>query len=231
MKGPSDPQVNGGIYALDRDFGALAEAVGTAMWGLAGLTPKECAYLCIASDVCAQTLGLPFQMHVDVALANGADRDAVKEVLIHLAPEAGYVKSLEALVRLRAVYAAFDEQDRYRSRSAAPRAEEASIAPASVSKAIATLDPSYGDFVAGQMRAIWDRPGLTNKERAYLSLAVDVCEGTLGGPFRMHLDLASASGATREQMRDVLRFLAEFGASKVWRALEEFDAWAQLPGV
>ena len=81
------------------------------------------------------------------------------------------------------------------------------------------------------MRAIWDRPGLTNKERAYLSLAVDVCEGTLGGPFRMHLDLASASGATREQMRDVLRFLAEFGAPKVWRALEEFDAWAQSSGL
>jgi len=28
-----------------------------------------------------------------------------------------------------------------------------------------------------------------------------------------------------------LRFLAEFGAPKVWRALEEFDAWAQSSGL
>ncbi len=227
MTTPSDRAANRGIYAVDEAFGAMAEAVGTAMWALPGLTPRECAFLCIATDICNQTLGLPFQMHVDVALANGASRRQVKEVLLHVAPDAGYPKCLQALLQLHGAYAAFDDQGRY------PETGEASLAdpvdrfildPKLVA-ALRAMDEQYGDFVAAQATIVWNRPGLSGRERAYLSLAVDVCEGTLDGPFRMHLDLALASGATREQVRDVLRFLAEFGAPKVWRALAAFDEY------
>jgi alkylhydroperoxidase/carboxymuconolactone decarboxylase family protein YurZ len=86
---PGDPRIIGGIRALDRDFAALAEAVGAAMRSLAGLTPRECTLLCLAADVCNQTLGLPFRMHVEAALASGASRWDLREVLLHLAPEAG----------------------------------------------------------------------------------------------------------------------------------------------
>jgi 4-carboxymuconolactone decarboxylase len=89
--------------------------------------------------------------------------------------------------------------------------------------ALQAVDAHYADFVAGQAAVLWNRAGLSHRERAYLSLAADVCLGTLDGPFRLHLALALASGATREQVRDALRFLAEFGAPKVWGALERFE--------
>ncbi len=38
--------------------------------------------------------------------------------------------------------------------------------------------------------------------------------------FRLHVDLALNSGASQEQVRAVLRFLAEFGMAKAWRAFQ-----------
>ena len=113
MKLPSDKSAHQDIMAIDPDFGRMAVQVGSEVWGLAELSPKECAFLCLTADVCNQLLDLPFQLHVDMALANGASRAEVKELLLHLAPYAGYPSTLRAMIRLKEIYAVFDQQAQY----------------------------------------------------------------------------------------------------------------------
>jgi alkylhydroperoxidase/carboxymuconolactone decarboxylase family protein YurZ len=66
--------------------------------------------------------------------------------------------------------------------------------------------------------------GLSPRERAYLALTADVAQQTLGNSFRLHVRLARESGATPEEIRDVVRFLAECGIAKAAAALRELDA-------
>ncbi len=50
--------------------------------------------------------------------------------------------------------------------------------------------------------------GLSDRERAYLALAANVAQQTLGGSFRLHVRLAREDGASPAEIRDVVRFLA-----------------------
>lgn len=110
---PKDSQVSQGILALDADFGTMAVRVGTETWSIKELDPQDCALLCIVNDVCNQTLDMPFQMHVQLMITNGARLRQVKEILLHLAPHAGYPVVLEALLRLKEIQATLqlDEGD------------------------------------------------------------------------------------------------------------------------
>ena len=58
-----------------------------------------------------------------------------------------------------------------------------------------------------------------------ISLAVDVLYQTLDEPFRAHTDLALHAGASREDVRAVLRFVAEFGLAKAWCAFRALTAY------
>ena len=66
-------------------------------------------------------------------------------------------------------------------------------------------------------------PGLSTRERAYLALTADVAQQTLGDSFRVHVRLAHKNGANPEEIRDVVRFLAECGIAKAAAALRELD--------
>ena len=70
-------------------------------------------------------------------------------------------------------------------------------------------------------------PGLSMRERAYLALTADVAQQTLGDSFRVHVRLAHESGASPEEIRDVVRFLAECGIAKAAAALRELDTILQ----
>ena len=65
--------------------------------------------------------------------------------------------------------------------------------------------------------------GLSARERAYLALTAYVAQQTLGDSFRLHVRLARESGATPEEISDVVRFLAESGIAKAAAALRELD--------
>lgn len=226
MKVPSDTSANQDIMAIDPDFGQMAVQVGSEVWGLTELSPKECAFLCLVADVCSQILDLPFQLHVDMALSNGATRAEVKEVLLHLAPYAGYPATLRAIVRLKEIYAMFDQQAQHPAvNSPLPDQPEPFHGDKSIQQTLLALDPQFGKFAIRQMDRVWSRPGLTPKERAYLSLAVDICYQTLDGPFQSHLKQALASGATCEEIKAVLCFMAEFSFPKAWSAFTALDAF------
>ena len=208
------------IVELDPEFGRISIGVGQEAWRLPGLSPREKALLCLANDILLQHLGLPLRMHVEMALANAVPRQDLREVVRHLAPYAGYPACVEALVRLAKIEESLDEQGKYPADgNAAYPAPQAFTFPPAQSDALRCLDAPYADFVVRQAEQVWNRPRLSHLERAYLSLAADVCHQTLDESFRLHVNLALESGASQEQVRAVLRFLAEFGMTKAWRAL------------
>ena len=215
MLASDDPHVAGPVFAIDAAFGAMAVQVGAEQWGLAGLTPRECALLCLATDVCTGTLGLPFSLHVEAALRAGVARWEIREAIRYLAPDAGYPMCLAALAPLNEIDATNDHDagghggDRPVHVEAAPP----TAAPPGLDAA-RDADLTFGDYLSLRVGALWRRPGLAPKERSYLSLAVDVCYQTLGAPYRLHVTSAVGSGATAEQLRAVLRFLAEFSGPK-----------------
>jgi alkylhydroperoxidase/carboxymuconolactone decarboxylase family protein YurZ len=91
---------------------------------------------------------------------------------------------------------------------------------ASTKEVISALDAPFADFAIRHTTQVWQRGGLTAWERVYLALAVDVQYQTLGASFHFHIKQAVQSGATREQIKAVLRFLAEFSIPKAWQAFQ-----------
>ncbi len=212
---PKDSQVSQGILALDADFGAMAVRVGTETWSIKELDPQDCALLCIVNDVCNQTPGLPFQMHVQLMITNGARLRQVKEILLHLAPHAGYPVVLEALLRLKEIQATLqlDEGDVQATEPAEIQAWDEEVGAR-----LMALDTSFGTFVMRETNQVWSRGLLSAKERVYISLAVDVIYQTLGEPFRFHLQQAFRQGVNSDQIKAVIRFLAEFSMVRAWEA-------------
>lgn len=188
MPASDDPRAGGPVFAIDAAFGAMAVQVGAEQWGLAGLTPRERALLCLATDVCAGTLGLPYGMRVDAALRAGVARWEIREAIRYLARDAGYPACLAALVRLNEIDATITHEG---GEPAGDTPVHLGASPPAAGPpglhAARDADPTFGDFLALRVGALWRRPGLASRERSYLSLAVDVCYQTLGAPYRMHV--------------------------------------------
>ncbi|GHO90938.1 hypothetical protein KSF_009860 [Reticulibacter mediterranei] len=224
MLTPKDPQVSQGVIALDADFGGMAARVGTETWSIKELSPQDCAVLCIVNDVCNQTLGLPFQMHVQLMITNGAHFRQIKEILLHLAPHAGYPIVLKALIRLKELQATLQLGDG--DEGAAEEAETRSWDEEKETSLFA-LDENFGRFVMRETNYVWGRGILSVKERVYISLAVDVIYQTLGGPFRFHLQQAQQQGVSIDQVKAVIRFLGEFSMVRAWEAFSALQAFLQ----
>jgi hypothetical protein len=60
---------------------------------------------------------------------------------------------------------------------------------------------------------------LTARERAFCALAADVLHGVLDGVFTFHVSGALAIGAAPADVRAVIRFCGQFGATAAWHGL------------
>ena len=216
MRTPADKEVNQDVVAIDPDFGAMAIRIGEETFSQEGLTPLDCGFLCLANDVCLHLFGLPFQLHVQLVLANGGTLKQVKEVLLHLGLHAGMPLVLEALIRLKELYPQFHQEEQ-----TPPQAppEASTVFAASSRATLAALDARFATFMQREMEQLWQRGILTSWQRAYLALAVDVLYQTLGEPFQFHVDQALRTGASIEQVKSVLRLLEECSVVKTWEAL------------
>jgi alkylhydroperoxidase/carboxymuconolactone decarboxylase family protein YurZ len=210
-----DPAVGAALKKIDPDFGDLAVRMAGEVWGRPGLSNRERALVAIGYDVCNQTLDGPFQFHVEMALKNGATRRDVKEAVLHNVIYSNFPKTLQAIERLNRLYARFDKQKKYRTgeRVSFPAvgADNFVAAPA-VKDALLGLDPKFGDLAARMAGEVWGRPGLSQKERAFVSLATDVCNKNLAGPLQFHLDMAEKGGASRDEIMEVVLTGVIYGA-------------------
>lgn len=199
------------VVALDAEFGPMAVAAGGYALELPGLTVREKCFTWITDDVCNGHLGLPFELHLQVARAAGTTWAELRAVLRHLAPYAGYPAVVEAFGRLRECQG--DEPD------GEPAATRTGQPPGTTA-----ADAEFATWTAEQETARWGASPLTARERALLCLAVDVLHQTLGPPMRAHIQAALAAGAEPDTLRALLRLMSELAMGKVWQA---FDALEQ----
>ena len=93
----TDEAVSDTLKDLDSEFGDLAVRMAGEVWGRAGLSQKERAFLCIAANVCNQTLDAPYELHIELAMKGGATPEQIREVLLHMAIYASFPKALQAI--------------------------------------------------------------------------------------------------------------------------------------
>ncbi|GAA0954690.1 carboxymuconolactone decarboxylase family protein [Actinocorallia libanotica] len=200
------------LVELDPVFAQLAIGAGHNLWGLAHLTAREKAFVCLTADLCHPHLDLPLAIHVQMALANGVEPEAIRELFRHLAPYVGYPIVVPAFQRLAEL-----------GLPAAQDTDQVEPEPLTgpLARLIHTLegaDPGLAAFTEDQLAQRWARPHLSIRERALACLVVDVFYQTLGPSLRLHAELARSAGATDETLRDLVRGVAEFSLPRAWAA-------------
>ncbi len=216
---PSQP-----LGDIDPEFQKIALESGGLTYGLPGTTTREKLLLNLANDVCREHFGLAFRLHVQAALSHGVPFSDILGVVRFIGPYAGYPAAADALERLAAVGAELGVD--VRSVAAEASVDGSSEAPDErlrPDEGFETTDEWLAGFIESRTGRSWAVPGLSARERAYLALTADVAQQTLGDSFRLHVRLARESGASPEEIRDVVRFLAECGIAKAAAALRELD--------
>jgi 4-carboxymuconolactone decarboxylase len=201
------------VQALDPEFGRMATEVGVHAWSLPQLTMREKAFIFLAADLCTGNIGFPLITHVQMAGANGVSVPECIAAIRHLAPYVGYPTAAVALQQLR---------------EHGPAQEVQSVngheLPRDVVDTLTELDEDFARFFANQFNQRWRNDDLSPRERALACLAADVLNQTLDESFALHVDLATAAGAGREQVNAVLLLVAEYGIAKAWRAYRALAA-------
>jgi 4-carboxymuconolactone decarboxylase len=170
---------------------------------------REKTFVFIAADLCTANVGFPLLTHVQMAGANGVSAQECVAAIRHLAPYVGYPTAAVALQQLRGLGSAAESDQQPTSGWDLP-AETANV--------LAELDEDFAAFVTNQYNQRWGSGDLSPRERALTCVAADVLNQTLDESFALHVDLASAAGASDEQIHAVLLLVAEYGIAKAWRA-------------
>jgi 4-carboxymuconolactone decarboxylase len=216
---PSQP-----LGDIDPEFEKIALETGGLTYSLSGITTREKLLLNLANDVCREHFGLAFRLHIQAALSLGVPFVDVLGVVRFMGPYAGYPAAADALEQLSVIGG--DLGVDVRSVAAKVGVDGSSGSPEQrlrLDEGFDTTDEWLADFIASRTGRSWAVPGLSTRERAYLALTADVAQQTLGDSFRLHVRLARESGASPEEIRDVVRFLAECGIVKAAAALRELD--------
>jgi 4-carboxymuconolactone decarboxylase len=216
---PSQP-----LGDIDPEFEKIALETGGLTYSLPGTSTREKLLLNLANDVCREHFGLAFRLHVQAALSHGVPFSDILGVVRFIGPYAGYPAAADALERLGDIAAELGVD--VRSVAAEAGVDGSSGTPDQhwrPDEGFDTTDEWLADFITSRTARSWAVPGLSTRERAYLALTADVAQQTLGDSFRLHVRLARESGAIPEEIRDVVRFLAECGIAKAAAALCELD--------
>jgi 4-carboxymuconolactone decarboxylase len=210
------------VTGLDPIFGPMGIEAGRAIWEQRALSMREKACLTIAADLSVPELGLPFELHVAMALGQARmSVEDLRELLRHVAPDAGFNIVAMGFQRLATVAAELGhnpESSARRTDGGAQVYDDATMA------ALRKLDPEFANVVDRMSRQLWWRSGLSIRERCLATLAVDVIGGTLGAPFEAHVRLCRQAGLTKAECQAAVRILAEFSIPKAWQALVVLDS-------
>jgi 4-carboxymuconolactone decarboxylase len=101
-----DKDLQEGLKSIHPQFGDLCTRVAGEVWGLPLIDQKTKALVVIAIDVVNQNLsgpGSPFEVHVQMAMKQGATREELEELILFLAAYVGFNKAASGLGRLKEV--------------------------------------------------------------------------------------------------------------------------------
>ncbi|WP_298873174.1 DUF3224 domain-containing protein [uncultured Bradyrhizobium sp.] len=203
---------------LDPVFGAMGLEAARSIWSPSLLSTREKACLLLSGDIAVRELGLPFELHVAMALskANMSAED-LRELLRHVAPAAGLNPTSRAFERLIVVVAELGHSPDSRG-ARAPAPHPATPYPADVLGAIRAADPQLALRIESQSAELWARTGLSHRERIFASLAIDVVGGSLGQAFAAHARMGLAAGIAAADLHEAFRVLAEYSTVRAWEA-------------
>ncbi|WP_016877509.1 carboxymuconolactone decarboxylase family protein [Chlorogloeopsis fritschii] len=107
-----DTDVKDGLIAFEPQYGDLSSRMAGEVWGRPGLTPMERVYISISGDVCQQTLSAdgPFPFHANLCLQNGMTQKQVREMIMYLTVDVGFLRVWNALEALNAHFTRLDSQ-------------------------------------------------------------------------------------------------------------------------
>lgn len=220
------------VAALDPVFAQMASASLAHSRAVPELTAREQVFLFLVADVCQPSLGLPYELHVRAALKQGMSTEDIRALLRLISYDTGYPAALAALERLAAIESTIDAPDRPAAEPLPPalvstgKDAAPSPLPEPIRAQLRELDPYFADYFDLQSRMRTpEGPGtLTIRERAFTTMSVDIHYQTLGDSFRIHVNRALGAGASAEEVRAVLRFNAQFGATRAWQAWHALNA-------
>ena len=225
------------VAALDPMFAQMVTASARHAAAVSGLTDREKVLLRLTADVCDQALGLPFELHLRIGLRVGITSADVRALLRLISYDSGYHTALAALDRLVELetilgLARPDTAELPAELlTSGPDAPDSPL-PGPARAILAELDPYFLDYfdLQSRMRSPSGPDTLTIRERAFTAMSIDIHYQTLGDTFRIHTQRALGGGASIDDVRDVLGFNAQFGATRVWQAWKAFHAHAAEAG-
>lgn len=209
---PSSP-----LGELDPQFEKLGLEVAAFTFGLAGTSVREKLLQTVTLDICRAHLGLAFRMHVTAATMHGVTYAELLAAIRFVAPYSGYPAAADALARLTEVAAeiGLDTSD------LGEQPETGAVNDAAGRRDIA--DESTAEFVDWQLSRAWSEDLLSRRERAIMALTSDVGQRDLDESLRRHAELALDAGLSADDVRDVIRFCAEYGIGRAAAALRALD--------
>lgn len=216
----------------DTIFEQMAGATARHADAIPELTEREKTFLRVVADVCQSTLGLGFEEHLRTGLAQRVSTSDVRALLRFISYDCGYHAAAAGLERL----AEFEELNGIVPARAEPLGEELLVPgesplPAAVREELRALDGHFlehFDLQSG-MRAGHGPGTLSERERGFASLSVDVHYQTLAVTFRTHIGRALRGGASHDDVRAALRFNAQFGVTRAWHGWEALNACLAEP--
>ncbi|NER07710.1 MAG: carboxymuconolactone decarboxylase family protein [Okeania sp. SIO3C4] len=75
-----------------------------------------------------------------------------------------------------------------------------------------SLETTFSDFSTWYANEVRESSGLAVKQRAFMSLACDVCDQRLYGPLEFHIKIALDHGATRQDVKEAILHMGVYGA-------------------
>ena len=214
---PSSP-----LAAVDRGFEAIALETARLTYALSGTSVREKLLQNLADDVCRGQLGLAFRMHLTAAKMHGLETADILALIRFVAPYAGHPAATDALGRLGEVGPELG-MDRTVAPLAAGAAKADDDRPGRVDPAMTSSDVWMSTFLRLRTARAWSEEQLTLREQAIIALTTDISLGVRGEPFRRHVQLLLECGASAEEVRDVVRFVAELGLSRAAAAMAELE--------
>jgi alkylhydroperoxidase/carboxymuconolactone decarboxylase family protein YurZ len=220
------------VAALDPVFAQMLGATARYVRAVPELTDREKTFLCVVADVCQPSLGLAFEAHVLAGMTSGVSTADIRALLRFISYDCGY----------HAATAGFERLVEFEAAAAVSRTEVEPLAddllltgpgappsplPDAVGAQLDELDPHFAEYfhLQSRMRSGSGPDTLTERERGFASMSIDVHYQTLEETFEAHIGRALRGGASVEDVRAVLRFNAQFGVTRAWRGWKALNAY------
>jgi len=100
---------------------------------------------------------------------------------------------------------------------------------AALQAALTAIHPAFGDLCVRAAGEVWGKPHLSQRTKAFLTIAIDVVNQGLNGPgspFEAHIRMALKQGASYEEIEELLLFTCVYAGFN--KAAFAFGRWAEI---